>query len=441
MKRLVSVLMGSLLLAGSLSAPSVLAAPAAPRVSKAAFPLPVDSCQLYLTQRQTPDPDIIPQLLQGARVSYKPSRTNWQTAEIRYGTQLIKLRRVSDYGQVQNEKVSLSNLLKRLNVSQNPVPGLELEQKNYYLRQVVYITSSDPDDPDWPQLLSAIAQVWRGTLRYRNEMLDPRLRVLLAPANDVDPTSALAYFPSALARRERSERLLIQRKIPVYKNYPPSLAEEELVLRNSKDVLKRALVLMVLSSTSTTLTQTEGYNLLKKWGITHEISPKEWEYLRNPDLSAEAISYKNWEFESAYALFWALGLAPKATFPTEISDLKSLIKRVESRSFDQLYAQVNMRSPSQILDQLDLYQRMLWARAEQDKREWPELGIQPHVVLQWNLALLWLTSRDNWDDLSALRNPETSRAQPSQPAAPQVTPTEGDPVEELERELQELDQG
>lgn len=438
MKRLVSALMGTLLLAGSLSALPALPVNAAtplPRVLKAAFPLPVDSCKLYLTQTQAPDPEVIPTLLAGARVTYQPSRKDWKKAEIRYGTQIVKLERVADYWHVRDEKVSLNNLLTRLNALKNPTTGYELDQKRAYLQQVLYITSSDPDDPDWPQLLSAMSQVWRGTLRYRDEMLDPRLRVLLAPNNDIDPNSEVAYFPSSLARRTRSEQLLMQRKIPIYKNYPPLLAEEELVLRKPKEVLKRALVLLVLGSTTTTLTQTEGYELLKKWGISHELTAKEWDYLRDTDLNETELGLMNWQFESAYSLLWALGIAQKATFPTETSDLKNLIQRIESRSFEQWYVQAKLRKPSEILDQLDMYQRVLWARAEQNKREWPDLGIKPYVALHWTISLLWLTSNDSWDSLMAIRG--TPDAAPEKSETPIKQPETADPVEELERELNE----
>ncbi|HEY9839249.1 MAG: DUF4272 domain-containing protein [Candidatus Sericytochromatia bacterium] len=407
MKRTFSLLMSAALLASTLSAIPAAAVPrmttmamAPLKLLKPAEPLPVDNCTFFLTQHWPADPDAVHQLLPKAQISYQPERRNWKQMIVRYDTQVVTLTRQTSREQVADQKNYYLELLPRLDQDRNLAVTRDLGRKASLIKQTVSVSSLDSDDPEWPKLISGLAQLWHGTVLYRDELLDTRLRVLLARRDDWEDDSTVPYFPSALARRARTERLLTVRKLPIYKNLAPIVTEEELQGQAARQVMERALTLLVLASTSTTLTRPEAADMLMTWGLLHELTPSEKAYLTKDEPSDEEIQAVNLRFEAAYALLWALGVAPKTTFPGKPSDLLGLIQRVKSRSFRSWFDHAKLRPSSQILDQLDLAYRVSWAKKSYSDLDYKPLrDLQSNLVHEWYHSLSWLVARKGWDQV------------------------------------------
>lgn len=401
------VLLKSLLTAAVITsqfAPAGLLAPAQAassiRLLPPATPLPVDDLSFHLSQYQAASPSAVRWLLPAAQISFEPNAEDWQSAVIRYDTQIITLRRERQPERLAESKQATRQLLLELDNNKNLQVTRDLELKNLLLKQVISVHTLDPDDPYWSNVISGLAQLWHAPVIYRQEVLDDRLRVILAADKDSDPENSIPYLPAALARRQRNENMLLQRKIPILKNLPPVPAEEELELRPARQTLKRALVLLALASTSTTMNRREAANLIYFWGLRHELTPSERDYLTSSELTNAEREKMNWRFESAYILLWSLGIVDAAPYPSKISDIPGLISRIKNKSFEQWMSEVKYRNPSEILDRLDLAFRLNWALAKQQERQWKAYtDLVPEVVPEWLHALDWMSSpQQKWDD-------------------------------------------
>lgn len=422
MKALLKTLVGAaLLLTVAAPAPAVTLTALHPaiRILKPLAPLPVDAVNLYLTQTYLADIEQLKQDLPGLSTSYTPDKTHWKQARIQYGTQTVILKRETLSNQVSSRKQDLSSLLSRLDPAKTLKVTQDIGLKVPLVKQVVSASSSNPDDPKWAELVSGLAQLWHGTINYRDELLDNRLRVLLARAADHEPGSEVPYFPSALNRRARSEAILKARKVQVHKSLPPVVAEEELVTMPARQVFERGMTLLVLGSTTTTLTRREGAERLREWGLLHELTPGERAYLADEDLTDEELNAMNWRFESAYALLWSVGVAPDAGYPSDLSNLPGLLTRVKSRSFSRWLHEARFRPSGQILDRLDLTRRLQRAISEQQTQGWkPYPNLNPAVNALWQHALSWVVKDSSpWqkNEPTIIPAPAEKLAPPSEP--------------------------
>lgn len=399
MKKFLPLLLTSLMLSGSLTANWTLPAAAAVKLAEPAEQLPVDNCTFYLTTYALENPDQIHQLLPAAQLAYLPDRDNWSQLKISYGTQIVTLTRQSNPTQVGQQKLTYQKLLPALDNDRNLVVTQDLGRKSNQLKQMITVRTLDPTDPDWSRLISSLAQLWHSTVLYRDEVLDPRLRVLLARDDDWETGSQIPYFDSALARKSRNEQILLQRKIPILKNLAPIVSEEELAPQAARQVMERAVTLLILASSTTTITRAEAGDMLNHWGLIHELTPSERTYLTTPEVAAEDEAKMNLRFESAYALLWALGVTSGTPFPGQLTDLKGLIARVKGRNFNVWFDQARLRPRSEILNQLDLAYRLSWAKKQANAQDYKPLqDLQGSLLQEWYYALSWLANPTNgWD--------------------------------------------
>ncbi|PKL75939.1 MAG: hypothetical protein CVV27_12835, partial [Candidatus Melainabacteria bacterium HGW-Melainabacteria-1] len=156
------------------------------KILKPAAPLPVDRMNLYLTQNRPAELDVLSKLMPGVSISYTPDKGNWQQAVLRYDTQTVVLHRERRPDLIRAQQQSLKQLLSRLDPNGRLGVTSEISGKADLIKEVISARSSDPDDPKWAELVSGMAQLWHGLLGYREELLDPRLRVLLARASDYE---------------------------------------------------------------------------------------------------------------------------------------------------------------------------------------------------------------------------------------------------------------
>ncbi len=212
---------------------------------------------------------------------------------------------------------------------------------------------------------------------------DPRGGVLVYPDGRApDEQARLPYPRDAWERKERTDEILKARGIEVSPN-PPVISELEVVFRTPEEVEARALALAAVARRG-------------KGGPKEDVSglaltPVETTFLSFDEVDPDEAFEASWRTESQFLLEWALGMRPELPWPGEVAALDG-----PSQGGGDL------RPAAEILDQLDLHHRLLWAgrQAAQEERDPPE-GIHGSVVMERYYALNWLVRFENaeWDDV------------------------------------------
>ena len=99
---------------------------------------------------------------------------------------------------------------------------------------------------------------------------------------------------------------------------------------------------------------------------------------------------------------WALGLMEELKYPSDICDVKTIVGKIFQPSRKEFEQSVQLRSKSDILNELDKTYRMNWACVDaRVKGESVTGGINPSVVYERHYSLNWLTNHQNqdWDDV------------------------------------------
>ena len=109
------------------------------------------------------------------------------------------------------------------------------------------------------------------------------------------------------------------------------------------------------------------------------------------------------EVESLYALAWALNLVddldPRRYVPDTFGGLFPNISRGSKP--DVFASDARLRARAEIIGQLDLYYCLHWSLREAERKASGfSLPVEPYVIRYRRLALEWLTSDDQWDDIS-----------------------------------------
>lgn len=113
----------------------------------------------------------------------------------------------------------------------------------------------------------------------------------------------------------------------------------------------------------------------------------------------------SWTIECSYMLAWVLGVIPTEEMeePSVTLDSHDLFKFIRPfEKFEDFKDSCNLRTPSEIMDMLDLYYNYHWACV--DNRINPETKcgeLNEEVVMERRKALEWLICKDkDWDSIS-----------------------------------------
>lgn len=207
--------------------------------------------------------------------------------------------------------------------------------------------------------------------------------------------------PAQEARKARSIAFLQQQRIPVMEKLPCIPDEHDIQLRTPQDVTERLYALMLMALKGEGLEQ----DILEKqracFGIG-KLSPVEESLYPKTILSDEERALITWRYEAADVLFWVLGLKEKPVYPSRICDVEGLASLLLSMSREELEARAQLRSKSEVLDELDLIYRMHWAcvNARIKGQETPG-DLDAGIVYERHYVLNWLTGYmgQNWDDV------------------------------------------
>lgn len=202
-------------------------------------------------------------------------------------------------------------------------------------------------------------------------------------------------------RKGSSETFLESNRIKVNKNLPCIPSSADIQLRSKKEVIDRAYALLVIAVKGEGIEQEHLVRTVAEKHI-NSFSPKESIIFNKQTLDDQEKAYATWRYESLYTIIWSLGLMEDLKYPSDICDVTDVVGKIFEPSRAEFEEKVNLRSPSEILTELDKTYRMNWACVDaRIKGEDVSGNINPSVIYERHYSLNWLTKHQNqeWDDV------------------------------------------
>lgn len=209
--------------------------------------------------------------------------------------------------------------------------------------------------------------------------------------------------PSAVERKERSERRLIDESVPINRHLPVIESEDEIVVRTEEEVALRALSLLTVAVKGHGLEQTMVEKIVGDYGLLPHLSPNERKFVEDVEPSEHQRIQFVWRYEAAWTLLWALGYVDRLGKPVGVCDVDQAVAVMKERSTDQFIAEARLRPIPTLLDEADLIYRYRWALVDARlKQLQPPGGLDPGVAVERHHALNWLVvyADEDWDDVS-----------------------------------------
>lgn len=221
----------------------------------------------------------------------------------------------------------------------------------------------------------------------------------------------LKITDSGIRRKERSEKILLEKNIPFIEHLPPIVGEEDEKIRTKEEVVKRAVALCIVALKGECQLSGEDINVEKEiistvisiFNAQDYFSPDEIEFLNNDNPKEEDSIQFTWRYECLWTLLWALGFIEKLEYPDKICDVAksvSILKNFED--FNEFLNKSNLRSKGAILDEADLIYRYDWAGVDaRIKGKQAPSELDSGIVVERHKTLNWLINyMDNeWDDV------------------------------------------
>ena len=174
----------------------------------------------------------------------------WTSIEIKYGEKatLTLLHEYANTASMQEHLQNFSNYvfvrLAEEKMTQHVFHAIrQIEHTNHF-----YSLIGEPALPaESVALVQKMAGESRAIVFTDRDVLDPNLRVLVGPQGTRDETATLPSFESAAKRKARSTSVLAEKKLTPAPSLPTITADEELSLRDAKDVARRIVCLTAIA--------------------------------------------------------------------------------------------------------------------------------------------------------------------------------------------------
>lgn len=211
-------------------------------------------------------------------------------------------------------------------------------------------------------------------------------------------------------RREKSNKKIKSMGIVCYENLRTRENGADVKLKSVDDICKRAVasfcaIQVACDINNGNYQESVEYfsGLLEKFGVKSCLNEKE-KRLFDGSYSKQDVIDIDWEYETYWAIVWALGLIEddisNASGTCDCNKAISLVSN--AKGYEDFKSKCHMRSIEEILDMLDLYFRYHWATIE--KRINPDTPIgnlNSSVVVERRRGLEWLISdKDDWYEIS-----------------------------------------
>lgn len=219
--------------------------------------------------------------------------------------------------------------------------------------------------------------------------------------------------PESVERRNRSMKLLQERRVYVTPWLPLLWEKAQEQGRTTQEVCSRAAALLIISLYSECrvgehLSYEEAREfvapIIESYEAEKFFSPKEWEYLNDPDSTEQTQIQFAWQYENLWVMEWALRLTDDLFWPDRICDVPASVRIMrEYQNMEALTAAARLRPREELLEQADLIYRLHWACVDARVMSMPApQGLEEGVIMERHRALFWLAGCDRmcpWDDV------------------------------------------
>ncbi len=274
--------------------------------------------------------------------------------------------------------------------------------------------------------MGVVTAALQGVLTWgMDALVDPAGKIILSK----DGKSDLEYYmPSevpipadwakdapaeSVERRDKSVALLRDRHIYVTPWLPLLWERAEEPGRTAEEVCGRAAALLIVSLYSECrvgdhLSYEKAREfvdpIIESYGAEKFFSPKEKEYLDDPDSTEQTQIQYAWQYENLWVMEWALGLTDDLFWPNCICDVPGTVRLLKDcQTMEKLLTAARLRPRKELLEQADLIYRLHWACVDARVMGMPApQGLEEGVVMERHRALFWLAGCDNmcpWDDV------------------------------------------
>lgn len=214
-----------------------------------------------------------------------------------------------------------------------------------------------------------------------------------------------------IARKQRSIAICRQKGLPVLEHLRSFVSDARCVIPEKEIILRRAVCIFATGICSEVFREggsrdiehfSQMINSLEKqYSFKSALSPKERDYLENPQRHDRDHLLYDWRYEDCAVLLWALGLLEIGE-PDHVCDVPGIAKLIWNNDFASLSAASALRTKEEILSLQDLLLRYDWACVDARIKGGRVELLEPSVVYEWHYALNWLTGAGGitqWDDV------------------------------------------
>ena len=217
-------------------------------------------------------------------------------------------------------------------------------------------------------------------------------------------------YKSAEQRKRENIEKLKKLKINYIDHLPTIEDSKEVRLKDADYISKKAIATLLViqiafdaGNDDFDASKEAMGELLKQFGVEEYLTCKERD-LYEGNYSQQDLADISWEYETYWALIWALGLIEneEVEVPAEPCDCMKAIQFVSKcKSYAEFKEKVKLRDIEEVLDMLDLYYRYNWATVDQLLNPAKNISINHEVVVERRKGLEWLVSDlEDWDEIS-----------------------------------------
>ena len=211
---------------------------------------------------------------------------------------------------------------------------------------------------DWARQANAILFVPDGSIT------DPDGKVLLNPTDGSEsPTAQMPYPVDARNRKKHHDDWLRSEQIPIAGSLPPTLGENEVLLRGPVEVALRRMALTLVAIRAESLNGDKPIpptEMQSRFPLAfNSLTPSELQFMQTNAPDAQAVIDHAWKYEAADTLRWALMRSDELVFPDRICNVPQTAADVVRDGPDAIVAAAELRPLATIVDQVDLHLRLL----------------------------------------------------------------------------------
>jgi hypothetical protein len=207
----------------------------------------------------------------------------------------------------------------------------------------------------------------------------------------------------SIKRKNESEAKLKVLAIPINIYLPTTENEDEVTIRTKEEIVDRIIALTIVVAKAMDASKKEIQEFIEDYDANAKFTEEERNFISEEYPNQEDLIAYSWKIEGIWVLLWSINIIPEMKNPNDVCDVDLVFETVFKHSKQVLLSQADLKSVSDILDNLDFIYRIHWAvRNSQlkNKKDLPE--INEGVVYERHYAINWLTNYmdEEWDSVS-----------------------------------------